>query len=233
MPRKNPNETPHAPVRKCILSGERAEQRLLIRLALSPDGDVVPDIWGKAPGRGAWIGVPADELIAAQAKGKLAGQLRHALKEKTLTIPDDLSERIAANLQKATLDRLGLEARASNLITGSEKIDAAARSGAVIMLLHASDAAADGAGKLDQSWRVGMEAEGSGKQGTRLPVDRNKISVALGRGNAVHVAIIDDKAAQRVNHHLERWLYFIGCSNAPRNARARVGKSTAPTILSS
>ena len=231
MPRKTPNEDRHTPVRKCILGGERAEQSLLIRLALGPDGTVAPDIMGKAPGRGAWVGVPAEELSLALAKGKLAGMLKRAFKAEKVSVPDDLVERVRKGLEKATLDRLGLEARASNLLTGAEKVDLAARSGAVEMLLHAADAADDGVSKRDQSWRVGMEQEGSGMAGIRLPVGREEISAALGRGNAVHVAITDVKAAERINRHLERWLYFIGCSNAPGTAKAarRANPASATT----
>ncbi len=202
------------------MTGERAEQRLLIRLALGPDGQVAPDIHGKAPSRGAWVGVPAEELEAARVKGKLAGLLKRAFKVTELSVPDDLVARIGAGLEKATLDRLGLEARASNLLSGAEKVDAAARSGMVALLLHASDASEDGASKRDQSWRVGLEEEGSGRKGLRLPVDRDRLSAALGRANSVHVAITDAKAAERVKHHLERWLYFIGCSNARGDAKA-------------
>jgi uncharacterized protein len=210
-----------APVRKCILTGERAENSALIRLALSPDGDVAPDINAKAPGRGAWVGVTADELSKAQAKGKLAGALKHAFKIKQLTLPDDMAARINAALQKGWLDRLGLEARSGNLICGADKIDAAARSGQVHLLLHASDASADGAGKRDQSLRVGRDAEGSGQGGVRLPVDRDVISQALGRSNAVHVALIDKKAAERVMHHLGRWLNFNGCGNGSSQVGAK------------
>jgi uncharacterized protein len=211
------------------LSGERAEQRLLIRLALGPDGSVAPDVLGKAPGRGAWIGVQSDELEKARVKGKLAGLLKRALKADIVVVPDDIAERIRVNLEKATLNRLGLEARASNLITGAEKVDSAARSGTVIMLLHAADASDDGAGKRDQSWRVGLEEEGSGRAGIKLPVDRDALSAALGRGNAVHVALIDERAAERVRHHLDRWLYFIGCSIAPgaTSVDVRVGAASA------
>ncbi len=233
MQRKTPNEDPHAPVRKCILSGERAEKRLLIRLALGPDGSVAPDVLAKAPGRGAWIGVPSQELEVARAKGKLAGLLKRAFKIDKVDVPLDLAERIRANLEKATLDRLGLEARASNLITGAEKVDASARSGAVSLLLHAADASDDGAGKRDQSWRVGLEEEGSGKTGIKLPVDRDALSAALGRGNAVHVALIDEHAAERVKHHLDRWLYFIGCSIAPGIASANVRAGNASALRDS
>lgn len=228
MPRKTPNEDRNSPVRRCILTGERADQRLLIRLALGPDGQVAPDIHGKAPGRGAWIGVPAEELEAARAKGKLAGLLKRAFKVSELSVSDDIVTRIRDGLEKATLDRLGLEARASNLLSGAEKVDAAARGGAVELLLHASDASDDGAAKREQSWRVGLEEEGSGRKGMRLPVDRDRLSVALGRANSVHVAITDAKAAERVKHHLERWLYFIGCSNARGDAKADRRAQTAP-----
>jgi uncharacterized protein len=209
------------------LSGERADQSLLIRLALGPDGSVAPDILGKAPGRGAWIGVPSDVLEAALSKGKLAGLLKRAFKADRVDVPADIAERIRANLEKATLDRLGLEARASNLVSGAEKVDAAARGGAVSLLLHAADASDDGAGKRDQSWRVGLGEEGSGRTGIKLPVDRDALSAALGRGNAVHVAITDDRAAERVRHHLDRWLYFIGCSIAPGAASVDVRAGAA------
>ena len=57
--------------RKCILSGDRADPETLIRLAVGPEGQVLPDIRAKAPGRGAWIGVPRAELKQALAKGQL------------------------------------------------------------------------------------------------------------------------------------------------------------------
>ncbi len=241
MPRNHLNENRHRPIRpdgadqsgperKCVLSGERESASALIRLALGPDNVVAPDIHGKAQGRGAWIGVTGDELAKAQAKGKLAGVLKRAFKVDKVELLDDMAGRISAALEKAFLDRLGLEARAGNLILGAEKIDTAARSGQVALLLHASDASADGTGKRDQSWRVGEDAEGSGKAGIKLPVDRDAISAALGRQNAVHVALTDKKAAERVMHHLGRWLNFNGCSNAPATADAVRGNDAVTPI---
>jgi predicted RNA-binding protein YlxR (DUF448 family) len=211
-----------------VLSNVHGERSDLIRLALGPDGSVAPDVHAKAPGRGAWIGVNAETLSAAQQKGKLAGVLRRAFKSDTIVLIDDMAGRISAALEKALLDRLGLESRAGFLICGSEKIDAASRSGQVKLLLHASDASSDGAGKRDQAWRVGSDAEGSGKTGIKLPVDRDVISQALGRQNAVHIALIDKRAAERVMHHLGRWLNFNGCSNDPDADLAR-GKNAADT----
>ncbi len=209
--RQAPNETltpkdKHVPERKCILSGEHDARHNLIRLALGPDGQVAPDVRAKAPGRGAWIGVDRAALDAAQSKGKLKGALSRAFKTGDLFIPADLGARTEAALRQAALDRLGLEARAGNLITGGEKIETAARRGEVHLLIHASDAGADGNSKLDQAWRVG----GGEEQGLVFPADRAILSLALGRQNVVHVAIIDRAAASRVLHAIERWRAFIG-----------------------
>jgi len=226
-----PNESRQAPVRRCILTGERADQAMLIRLAISPDGLVLPDVMGKAPGRGAWLGANRAELEEAMAKGRLRGALARAFKGSPLSIPDDLPERIAAGLERATLDRLGLEARSGFLLTGSEKIATALRSGEASALFHAADSSPDGRGKLAQAWRVGRDREGSGDTGVVLPVDRQALSMALGRQNAVHIALLGQGAAERVLHHLERWLNYIGCSKATRHGeKAAVDVSTASFV---
>ncbi len=201
----NDGELPHVPERKCVLSGTHAPRDALIRLALGPDGRVAPDVRARAPGRGAWIGVDRAALEQAQAKGKLKGALARAFKQD-VHIPDDLAERTETALRQAVLDRLGLEARAGTLLTGSERIETAARRGEVHMMLHALDAGADGCSSLDQAWRVGGGEGG----GLVFPAERTILSLALGRQNVVHVAIVDRAAAARVRHALDRWRAFIG-----------------------
>lgn len=204
--------------RRCILSGEREAREGLIRLALGPDGQIAPDVRARAPGRGAWIGVDQAAFRKALENGKLKGALARAFKTSDFTIPTDLSDRIEAALQQAALDRLGLEARAGMLLTGSEKIEVAARRGQVEMLLHAADAAADGNRKLDQALRVGMDMVGTDLSGTVLPVDRAPLSMAMGRDNVVHIAITDKKAAARVAEIVGRWQVFLGCANGTQIA---------------
>jgi uncharacterized protein len=199
----------HVPIRKCILTGERAPRAGLIRLALGPDGVVAPDVRAKAPGRGAWIGVDRAALELAIAKGKLKGALSRAFKT-AVEIPADLPQKIEEALVKASLDRLGLEARAGTLLTGSEKIAEAARKGAVALLLHAADAASDGSRKLDQALRVGLGLENSGYKGLVIPASRAILSMALGRENVVHIALIAPAAAARVSDSVARWRGFIG-----------------------
>lgn len=198
--------------RRCILTGEHGDRAALIRLAIAPDGAVVPDLAARAPGRGAWIAVDRATLENALAKGKLKGALARAYKGAALTIPADLPQLIDDGFRRLFLAQLGLAAKAGVLLTGAEKVDAAARSGQVRRLFHAADAAEDGRRKRDQSWRVGEDAEGSGQQGLVLPVDRTALSVALGRDNAVHLAITDAAWGDRLSLLLQRWRLYVGSS---------------------
>lgn len=203
------------PIRRCILLGDRAPRHALVRLALSPDGDILPDVRAKAPGRGAWIGVTRTELEAAIKKGKLKGALARAFKTGPIIVPDHLPTKIEAALERAALDRLGLESRSGGLFSGSDKIETAARAGKLHLLLHASDAGTDGNRKLDQAWRVGNDEEGSDRRGLVLPVPRTILAVALGRQNVVHIGLTDPDAAKRVSEALHRWLHFIGPDPSP------------------
>ena len=224
---RNDSLEKHDPERTCILTRRKATKEQLIRLALSPDGEVAPDVRARAPGRGAWVGVTRAELDAANDKGKLKGALQRAFKSNDVKVPADLGERTEAALRQAALDRLGMEARAGNLINGSEKVEAAARSGKVHLLIHAADAGADGNGKLDQAWRVG----GGAQRGVIFPLPRTILSLALGRENVVHVALTDPAAASRVSHALERWRNFTGPDRGLEGGEPALGTGSAEADL--
>lgn len=219
------------PERKCILSGAHGPRAELLRLAISPDGLVLPDPLARAPGRGAWLGVNRAELETALGSGKNGGKLRGALarafKGAALTVPEDLPDLIERALTRALLDRLGLELRAGKVLMGSDRITENARGGGVSLLLHASDASPDGSRKLDQAWRVGRDAEGTGETGVTLPLDRAALSVALGRDNVVHLALADDSAADRVNQVLGRLLHFLGEEPAAESGAPVQARDTA------
>jgi uncharacterized protein len=205
--------------RRCILSGDSGERSELLRLAISPpDADgvcqVLPDPAAKAPGRGAWIGVDRVVLEQALSDGSLKRAMLRAFKGAKLSIPNDLVERIAASLQRSLTERLGLELRAGQIVLGSARIAEQARSGRIALLLHANDSSEDGRRKLDQAWRVGSDAEGSGWRGEVLPLDRAALSVALGRDNVVHLGVAGRTggggAAGRVMQALARLKAFAG-----------------------
>ena len=203
-PQNDPLEA-HVPERSCILTRRTAPSEELIRLALGPDGQVAPDVRARAPGRGAWIGVGRQALDEANAKGKLKGALARAFKSGEVIVSPDLGEKIEKALRQQALDRLGMEAKAGNLVNGAERVETAARQGKVRLLIHAADAGEDGRKKLDQAWRVG----GGDQQGLVFPEGRTILSMALGRENVVHLALTDAAAARRVTHAINRWQAFI------------------------
>jgi predicted RNA-binding protein YlxR (DUF448 family) len=217
----------HVTERTCILSRRTAPREELIRLALGPDHSVAPDVRARAPGRGAWIGAGRVELDEANAKGKLKPALQRAFKTSEVTVPADLGQRTEAALRKYALDRLGMEARSGNLISGAERVEAAARSGKVSLLVHAADSGEDGRKRLDQAWRVG----GGGLKGMIFPEGRTILSMALGRENVVHVALTDPAAASRVQHALARWRAFTGPDRGPEGGEPALGPGSAEEDL--
>lgn len=203
MPR---NDVLDGPERRCILTGETGPRDGLLRLALGPDGDVLPDLGARAPGRGAWVTPDAALISTAQAKGKLRGALMRAFKGEALKLPDDLAGLIAAGLKRRTLDRLGLELKAGHLILGHDRIFDTVMAGRVRLLLHAQDAADDGRMRLNAKLR---NSESGGRAAT-LPAGRAELSLALGRENVVHAAVSDEAAAVRIGAAVDRWLAFSG-----------------------
>ena len=222
-PRPSPG---HEPERTCILTRRKGTKDELIRLALGPDGQVAPDVRARAPGRGAWIGVSRAELDEANAKGKLKSALQRAFKTTSLLVAADLGERTASALRQAALDRLGMEARSGNLVNGAERVETAARSGKVALLIHAADAGEDGNRSLDQAWRVG----GGGPRGVIFPEPRTILSMALGRENVVHVALTDPAAASRVQHVLRRWRAFTDPDCGPEGGKPTLRNGSAKEL---
>lgn len=216
-------------VRTCVLTRTPGTRESLIRLALGPDGEVAPDVRARAPGRGAWIGVDRAALDVANAKGKLKGALARAFKTGDVTVPADLGQKIEDALRQSALDRLGLEARGGTLLSGSDKIESAARSGQVHLLIHAADASIDGNKKLDAAWRIGGSERRGYQRGLVFPQPRTILSMALGRENVVHVALTDAAAAARVSSAIARWRAFNDPDEGLEGGELAAASGTIPS----
>lgn len=213
------------PERRCILTGARAPRAALIRLVEAPDGQVVPDLAARLPGRGAWVAADGAMLAEAVRRGTLARALARAWRRPPPPVPADLAACIGDGLERRFLARLGLEHRAGRLLFGAEKLEAAARAGRLVALLHAGDAAADGVAKLEQALRSGGRANPSSH---RLPIERERLSRALGRDNMVHVGITDGRAAARVLADLARLRAYGRLPHARTSAPPEPGACADP-----
>ncbi len=59
------------PLRKCIGCGEMKDKRELVRVVRNKDGEISVDLYGKKPGRGAYICRSAACLTKAQKAKRL------------------------------------------------------------------------------------------------------------------------------------------------------------------
>ena len=133
-----------SPERTCILSRRKGTRDELIRLAL------VARRRGRA-GRPRPRPRPRRmdrrrprRARRSQCQGQAEGGAATRVQDQRHRVPADLGERIEHALRKTALDRLGMEARAGNLINGADRIEAAARAGKVRLLIHAFDSSEDG-----------------------------------------------------------------------------------------
>ncbi|MGA0561898.1 RNA-binding protein [Ancylobacter sp. VNQ12] len=173
-----------AVTRLCLASRTVKPVGELMRFVLAPDGQVVPDIAARLPGRGAWITARRDALAEA-IKRKAFGR---AFRGKGRVDPA-LIEQVETLLEKDALAALALANKAGRVVTGNMKVIEALNGEKVIVLVHAAEAAPDGAGKLDAlARRIG---EAAGREIVRVDAFPGvQLDLALGRANVVHAALL-------------------------------------------
>jgi predicted RNA-binding protein YlxR (DUF448 family) len=133
----------NGPLRRCIATAAVRPKAELIRFVVGPEGEIVPDLAEKLPGRGLWVAAEREALQRAVTKKLFARAARESVK-----VPDDLVERVEALLFRNCIDLIGMARRAGQAVAGYEKVHAWLVEGRVAVLLGASDGAMDGRGKL-------------------------------------------------------------------------------------
>ncbi|MBS7544561.1 RNA-binding protein [Ancylobacter oerskovii] len=178
-----PTEARRALTRLCLAGRTVRPVGEMLRFVVAPDGRVVPDLAGKLPGRGAWVGATRAELELALKKKAFGRAFRGKGRAEA-----GLIELVDALLEKDVLGALGFANKAGQLVTGTTKVAEALTGGAAI-LVHASDAARDGVAKLDALARRVGEAEGK-EIAFVNSLSGVQLDLALGRANVVHAALL-------------------------------------------
>jgi predicted RNA-binding protein YlxR (DUF448 family)/ribosomal protein L7Ae-like RNA K-turn-binding protein len=196
-----------APERRCVLTKSTEPAVNLVRLVLGPDGTLVPDVAARLPGRGVWISADGARIEAAVTDGSLIKAAARSLKTGLTkeAVPQGFVEMIDGLLVRRVLDRLGLEQRAGNLVTGFDKIKAALgkkSAGEPALIVAATDGAEDGQKKLKAA------------VGAQVPVaklfDREALSKALGRENVVHLVLFTSGGTEKLMADIGRLLSLRG-----------------------
>jgi uncharacterized protein len=193
--------------RRCIATGAILPEDELVRYVVSPDGDIVPDLDAKLPGRGIWLSATRTAMAKAMAKGDFA----RCAKAK-VTVPADLPERVEHLLVTRIQADLGMARRAGLLDAGFDNVlRALGKKISPCLLFQAADASADGRRKLD-----GVLRSRGLKAATIDLLTRDELGLALGRQNVVHAAVRPGVLADRLKLNAKR---LAGLRGEPPNTR--------------
>jgi len=154
----------------------------MIRFVAGPDGDVVPDIRRRLPGRGVWLEARREIVEKAVKKRAFARGLK-----AEAAAPDDLAATVADLLRAAALQRLAMAHKAGLVIRGFGKVREALKSGNVSGVVVASDGAVDGVGKVRALAKWTVERHNGDRWVDAF--SSAELEGALGRSRVVHVAL--------------------------------------------
>ena len=186
----------------CVVTRETMPADDLIRIVLSPENVLVPDLKSNLPGRGAWISARRTVVEYAAAKGVFTRALRSVVRDS-----EKLPGLIAHLLRQNAISRLSLAKKAGVLVSGAAKVERQIARRQTAVLLHAVDGAADGKRKID-----GCLKSVYGEEANTVPVinffTTEELSLALGLENVIHAAIACERnganlvsAVNRLKHY--------------------------------
>jgi len=184
------------PMRTCIATGVEGAPETMIRFVVGPDGEVVPDLARRLPGRGMWVRAERAALERAVEKKLFSRAARAPVKASA-----ELVDRVERLLLERVLADLGRARRAGRAVAGFVKVEQMVGRHQAGLLVVAEDTDGDGLQKL---------------RATGLPLERLGDATALGgifgREQAVYVAIARDDAGgafiERISVGAARWRGF-------------------------
>jgi predicted RNA-binding protein YlxR (DUF448 family) len=171
------------PLRLCAATRTPHPVSDLIRFVASPDGEIVPDIGLRLPGRGVWVSADRATVASAVRDKVFARSLKRPVKAAP-----DLPAHVIRLLEQRVSAALSLANKAGLVTVGFAQVEAAVESGGVAALLHGKDAAFGGRDKLDRKYKAVAAAKGAAAHViSSLTIEQ--MSLAMGRANVVHAAL--------------------------------------------
>ena len=104
----------------CAVSREQRPVDELIRFVVSPQGEVIPDIKRKLPGRGLWISASRQTVAEAVRRHQFSRGFK-----RDVRVAESLAADTEALLARAAVEALAIAAKAGQVISGFAKVEAA------------------------------------------------------------------------------------------------------------
>ncbi|WP_422029912.1 RNA-binding protein [Roseovarius sp.] len=178
-----PKDRSEGPGRKCIATGEVRPAEGMIRFVVGPDGQIVPDLLGKLPGRGIWVSAERAALEKAVAKNLFARAAKQPVQ-----VPDGLVDFVEAQLALRVTNLISLARKGGGAVCGYEKVKDWLQKEEASVLIQASDGSERGKSKLSTPY--GGDFIGW--------LTADELGRAFGRQTVIHAALGDGGLPQRV-----------------------------------
>jgi uncharacterized protein len=189
-PDTGPRQVAPGSERFCAATGAVRPVTDMIRFVVAPDGQVVPDLKRRLPGRGIWITATASAVATAIDRRAFGRGLKRDVRPGPELI--ELTERL---LEKEALDALAIVHKAGKVAIGFAKAEAALERREAAALIHAAEAAADGRRKLDTRIPAPGAADG-GAVAAIVNLTAMQLNLALGRSNVIHAALLAGRESE-------------------------------------
>ena len=181
-----------ATMRMCAVSREVRPIGELIRFVVSPEGEVVPDLKRKLPGRGLWVSASRRTVAEAVRRNQFSKGFKRDVRAAP-TLPADTE----ALLVRSATEALAMAAKAGQVVSGFSKVEGALQQGQAEALIHASDGAADGIRKLDAIARQNAAINDESREfPVVMALTSEQLDLALGRSNVIHAALLAGPASK-------------------------------------
>lgn len=177
-------------IRTCVGCRETAGPEALVRFVLAPDGAVLPDLRGGAPGRGAWVHARPSCLRQAAQRG-FAKSWQAEVKTSAARLANELVG--AANRRVAGL--LSGAKGAKKVVLGATAVKEELAAGRAALLIVATDArAAAESREVERAVSSGLAVA----WGTKAELGR-----ATGRNDVGIVAVLHEGLARALRQSVE------------------------------
>jgi hypothetical protein len=196
------NKTAAEPQRQCAVTRDERPATDLIRFVAGPEGDIVPDLVGKLPGRGVSITATTAMVEAAVKRNVFARSLKRALR-----VPPDLAARVDRLMWDRLRQALSFAQKAGLVVSGFAKVEAAIDAGQLVALVQAGDAAEDGVQRLARKFRAVQLAAGRDAPVARI-LSIADLSLAICRSNVVHAGLTAGGQSRIVMDEARRLLRY-------------------------
>ena len=175
--------------RKCIVTGEVQPVHGLIRFVAGPEGQLVPDITGKLPGRGVYVASDRAALDKAVAKKLFARGLK-----TPVTVPEGLTDEVERQVLRRLVELISLARKSGEAVAGYEKVKSWLDKEEATVLIQAVDGSGRGKTKLSTPH--------FGRYIGWMTAD--ELGMAFGRQTVIHAALASGGLAPRVVEEAQR-----------------------------